>query len=275
MISKSQILNARILIVDDQQSNILLLKEVLRDAHYLNIDSTTNPHAVCDLHRQYNYDLILLDLQMPGMDGFSVIAELKKIDPNDYLPVLVITAQPDHKLRALTAGAKDFLAKPFDLIEAQTRIQNMLEVRLLYRTVERARQQLEQTVLERTRELRLSEARFRRLTELTSDWYWEQDTEGHFVHVFGPVFDMLGIRDEASEATATENQNLRLKEQERTELAEKRLAKRPFLDFGYIRIHPDGSLQYLMVSGEPMFDRAGRYTGYRGIGKDVTNSMRA
>jgi len=105
----------------------------------------------------------------------------------------VITAQPDHKLRALAAGAKDFVAKPFDLAEVQTRIHNMLEVRLLYRKLENSNKVLEQTVLERTAELRASEARFRRLTELSSDWYWEQDENGHFTKISGPVHEMLGI----------------------------------------------------------------------------------
>jgi DNA-binding response OmpR family regulator len=92
---------------------------------------------------------------------------LKEIEADGYLPVLVITAQPGHKLRALAAGAKDFVSKPFDLVEVQTRIHNMLEVRLLYKNLEHYNQELEQTVLERTAELRASEARFRRLTELS------------------------------------------------------------------------------------------------------------
>ena len=97
------------------------------------IASTMDPHEVCALHRKNHYDLILLDLQMPGMDGFQVMEGLKEIETDGYLPVLVITAQPGHKLRALQAGAKDFISKPFDLVEVKTRIHNMLEVRLLHR----------------------------------------------------------------------------------------------------------------------------------------------
>ena len=194
MISEQEILNASILIVDDQQSNVLLLGEMLRDDGYVCVTSTTDPHAVCGLHRKGRYDLILLDLQMPGMDGFQVMEGLKEIETDGYLPVLVITAQPDHKLRALQAGAKDFISKPFDMVEVQTRIHNMLEVRLLYKKLENSNKVLEQTVLERTAQLRESEARFRRLTELSSDWYWEQDESGHFTKIFGPVLEMLGIR---------------------------------------------------------------------------------
>jgi CheY-like chemotaxis protein len=126
MINEQEILNASILIVDDQSSNVQLLSEMLSNAGYVCVTSTTDPFAVCDLYRKHRYDLILLDLQMPGMDGFQVMEELKKIDTHGYLPVLVITAQPAHKLRALAAGARDFVAKPFDLVEVQTRIHNML-----------------------------------------------------------------------------------------------------------------------------------------------------
>ncbi len=133
MISKQEMLAASILIVDDHQSNVILLEEMLLDVGYQCIASTNDPHSVCALHRKNHYDLILLDLQMPGMDGFQVMEGLKEIDANGYLPVLVITAQPDHKLRALTVGAKDFISKPFDLMEVKTRIHNMLEVRLLYK----------------------------------------------------------------------------------------------------------------------------------------------
>ena len=124
MISEQDILNASILIVDDQETNVQLLGEMLRDAGYACIASTNDPYQVCALHQKDRYDLILLDLQMPGMDGFEVIEGLKDIEKKGYLPVLVITAQPGHKLRALAAGAKDFISKPFDLVEVQTRIHN-------------------------------------------------------------------------------------------------------------------------------------------------------
>jgi DNA-binding NtrC family response regulator len=151
--SISDILNAGILIVDDQESNVRLLEQILSSAGYTRITSTMDPHAVCALHRDNQYDLILLDLQMPGMDGFQVMENLKAIETDSYVPVLVITAQPGHKLRALAAGAKDFISKPFDLIEVKTRIHNMLEVRLLYKKIENYNKSLEQTVQERTGEL--------------------------------------------------------------------------------------------------------------------------
>jgi len=132
MVSNDEILNAGILIVDDLQANVQLLEQMLRGAGYLRISSTRDPQAVCALHRANHYDLILLDLRMPGMDGFQVMEALKEIETDGYLPVLAVTAQPAHKLRALQCGAKDFVSKPFDMAEVLMRVHNMLEVRLLH-----------------------------------------------------------------------------------------------------------------------------------------------
>ncbi len=136
MVAESDILNASILIVDDQAVNVSLLERLLREAGFACVASTMNPHEVCALHRKNRYDLILLDLRMPGMDGFQVMEGLKTDDADGDLSVLVITAEPGHKPRALQAGAKDFISKPFDLVEVKTRIHNMLEVRLLYKKLE-------------------------------------------------------------------------------------------------------------------------------------------
>ncbi|MEO8343508.1 MAG: diguanylate cyclase [Gallionella sp.] len=132
MVSEQDILNANILIVDDQEVNLALLAQMLNSAGYTSVSSTIDPLEVCDLHRKNHYDLIFLDLQMPRMDGFQVMEGLKKIETENYLPVLAITAQPAHKLRALQNGAKDFISKPFDLAEVLMRVHNMLEVRLLH-----------------------------------------------------------------------------------------------------------------------------------------------
>ena len=151
MISSSDILHGKVLIVDDLEANVLLLERMLRGAGYVSIESTTDPNEVCELHRKNCYDLILLDLQMPGMDGFQVMESLKEIETGGYLPVLVITAQPDHKLRALKAGAKDFVSKPFDVAEVLIRVYNMLEVRLLHLETKKLYDQVvaEQKVSER------------------------------------------------------------------------------------------------------------------------------
>ena len=147
MISSSDILNGKVLIVDDQEANVLLLERMLRGAGYTRITSTRDPHAVCALHRDNHFDLILLDLQMPGMDGFQVMECLKEIETDGYLPVLAVTAQPAHKLRALQGGAKDFVSKPFDLAEVLMRVHNMLEVRLLHEAARNYGKMLESLAL--------------------------------------------------------------------------------------------------------------------------------
>jgi PAS domain S-box-containing protein len=263
-------LGARILIVDDQEANVQLLEQLLGEAGYTCIASTMNPQEVCGLHRRNSYDLILLDLQMPGMDGFAVMAGLKSSVTESYLPVIVLTAQPGHKLRALQAGAKDFISKPFDLVEVKTRIHNMLEVRLLYRKLEGYAAALEQAVQEKTAELRESEARYRSLTELASDWYWEQDEEGSFTKVSGPVLEMLGIRVEPLAGAVDDGLTTGWNEAERAELQARIADRQPFIDFAFSRVNADGSRQQFRVSGEPMFNRACRFIGYRGIGVETT-----
>ncbi len=274
MISAPDIFNASILIVDDQTVNVQLLEQLLSEAGYTNLASTMNPEEVCALHRKNRYNLILLDLQMPGMDGFQVMAGLKTSDADDYLPVIVLTAQPGHKLRALQAGAKDFISKPFDLVEVKTRIHNMLEVRLLYKKLEHYNKLLEQTVQERTAELRESEARYRSLTELASDWYWEQDENGSYTKVSGPALEMLGIQVDSLVGGAAGNtggvQLAGWNEAEREALRTIIAARQPFLDFVFSRANGDGSQQQFRVSGEPMFNQSCRFIGYRGIGVEVT-----
>ncbi|MFX1689670.1 adenylate/guanylate cyclase domain-containing protein [Paraburkholderia sp. A2RI-6] len=155
MIDSLVILSAKILVVDDLEANVMLLEQILRRAGYAHVSSTMDASAVSALHRAHRYDLILLDLQMPGFDGFQVMESLKSVEVDNYLPVIAITAQPTHKLRALQAGAKDFISKPFDLSEVLMRVHNMLEVRLLHRESREYGKALEQKVreVEASREL--------------------------------------------------------------------------------------------------------------------------
>jgi adenylate cyclase len=154
---RTRIVEAKILIVDDKQTNLTLLEVILHSAGYVNVTTTLDSKTVCDLHAKNSYDLILLDLQMPGMDGFAVMDGLKVIEKDGYMPVLVITAQPDHKLRALRAGAKDFISKPFDSAEVLTRVHNMLEVRLLHRDIVSKNDELKKLFDQVVAERRVSE----------------------------------------------------------------------------------------------------------------------
>jgi diguanylate cyclase (GGDEF)-like protein len=132
MISQSAIHSARILLVDDLFANVKVLEYMLSDAGYTNVSSTMDSREVLELHRTNRYDLIVLDLNMPFMNGFDVLEGLRLVESEGYLPVLAVTAEPTYELRALESGAKDFVSKPFNHIEVLTRIRNLLEVRLLY-----------------------------------------------------------------------------------------------------------------------------------------------
>ncbi len=143
MIREQDFINAKILIVDDRLSNVALLEDLLRGEGYLHVTRTLDPCAASGLHLANDYDLILLDIEMPGMDGFEVMRELKESTTSGYVPILVITVQPEYKLKALASGAKDFIAKPLDISEVKTRIRNMLEVRLLYMQLEASNRALE------------------------------------------------------------------------------------------------------------------------------------
>jgi PAS domain S-box-containing protein len=270
MTLQTDIFEARILIADDQQANVHLLSRLLAEAGYSNVSSTMDPTQVGAMHLHNGYDLILLDLQMPVMDGFGVMDGLKANQTESYLPVIVLTAQPAHKLRALQAGAKDFISKPFDLVEVKTRIRNMLEVRLLYRKLEAHSKDLEQAVAERTAELRESEARYRSLTELASDWYWEQDERGAFTKVSGPALEMLGLRAPLPGGDRTGEASGGWDEAERAALQATIAARKPFIDFVLHRREGDGPQQQFRVSGQPLFDQACRFLGYRGVGVEMT-----
>jgi PAS domain S-box-containing protein len=270
MIKESDIFKASILIVDDQIANVQLLVQLLGDAGYTNVTSTMDPLAVRSLHRKHLYDLILLDLKMPVMDGFEVMAGLKTLKNDDYLSVIVLTADPALKLRSLQAGARDFVSKPFDLLEVTTRIRNILEVRLLYKKLANYNKDLVKTVDERTAELRESELRFRSFTELASDWYWEQNDTGEFTTVSGPVFETLGIAATSFLTEKINGDKTGWNEDEHLQLQMKIAARQPFIDFAFSRTNTDGSVQKFRVSGEPMFDDNSRFKGYRGIGVEVT-----
>jgi diguanylate cyclase (GGDEF)-like protein len=194
---KTELLGARILIVDDQESNVRLLEQVLLREGYRQVASTQDPFAVCELHACHHYDLILLDMQMPGMDGFAVLEGLSQIEVAGYVPVLAITVASEFKLRALAAGAKDFIAKPFELAELAIRVHNLLEVRLLYKKLDQAVSALEsfalhdaltglanrRLLIDRLNQSRLSSARTRNhsaLMFLDIDHFKQiNDTLGH------------------------------------------------------------------------------------------------
>jgi len=194
MIALQDIRRAKILVVDDEPVNVQLLEFLLKTTGYENVTSTYDPRQVVALHLAHRFDLIILDLHMPGMDGFDVMEALKPLESDSWLPVLVVTAEPDKKLAALEAGARDFIGKPFDTVEVMTRIRNLLEVRLLHRESRDYGSQLEHEVRERTAELE----RFRAAMDATPDALFLIDTASMaMVDVSQGACRMLGFSRDA------------------------------------------------------------------------------
>jgi DNA-binding response OmpR family regulator len=263
---------SRILVVDDPVGGVGPLVGMLRDAGYTNVDASPHAREARARQARNRYDLVLLDLQTPEVDGlavFEALEGLKSICGDPDPPVVLVSAHPDQKFPALQAGAKDFVSKPFDFVEVKARVDNMLEVRLLYRRLEAYSEDLEREVRERTQALLTSEARYRRLIELASDWFWEQDEMGNLVQGSGPSAEFfnghLTEPRNTGAAAAGGGWNPAQRESLRATIA----ARRPFLDLDLSRVTADGRCQKFVVSGEPMFDQFSRYIGYRGIGTEV------
>ncbi|MFC5511524.1 EAL domain-containing protein [Massilia jejuensis] len=194
MITQAEVRRARVLVVDDQAVNVQLLEYLLKTTGYENVYSTTDPRQVVSLHLKHRFDLIILDLHMPHMDGFQVMEALKPLESESWLPVLVVTAEPDKKLAALEAGARDFIGKPIDTVEVMTRIRNLLEVRLMHRESLEYGARLERTVRERTAAL----GRFRSAMDATTDGIFLIDAASlALVDVSDGACRMLGFSREA------------------------------------------------------------------------------
>lgn len=159
MLTKDEILKAKILIVDDQEQITILLKRILMREGYKNIETTTDSRKAINMYKYLQPDLVILDLDMPYIDGYKIMDELKLIEINSYSPVIVLTGYKDQesKIKALHKGAKDFLTKPFERTEALMRIYNLLELRLLHNKINNQNIILEKRVRERTKELKESQ----------------------------------------------------------------------------------------------------------------------
>jgi putative two-component system response regulator len=197
------ITRARILIVDDQAPNIRLLERLLTSAGYHRLYSTTVPEQVPALAGQVSPDLILLDLHMPGLDGFGVMEQLQpRLNEERYLPILVVTAdlRVDVRLRARGAGARDFLNKPFDAVEALLRIRNLLTTRFLYLQLDKHNRGLEATVQERTRKLEV--ARLEILERLALAAEFRDDNTGEHTRrvgrLAGAIARDLGLAEDVA-----------------------------------------------------------------------------
>ncbi len=190
---EDEYLDAKVLIVDDEPANVRLLERILQREGFREIESTTDPRQFLARYASRRPDILLLDLHMPGLDGFAVMEQLKgRIPENDFVPILVLTADitPQARQRALAAGAKDFLTKPVDPVEVVLRIKNLLQTRYYYRQLQGQNETLERKVSERTREL--EQAQIEILERLARAAEYRDDETGHHAQRVGHLSAVIG-----------------------------------------------------------------------------------
>lgn len=198
---EDHILTARILMVDDEESNLELLRRILEPVGFKDLQETVDPFQVLPLCQQLQPDLVLLDIAMPGMNGFEVLAEIRgHMGEEEYLPVLVLTSDhsPDTKRRSLSAGAQDFLTKPLSPAEVRLRVRNLLETRFLHVALQDHNRDLEERVRERTAEL--EEAHSEILARLARAAEYRDDETGEHTRrvgrLSGAIAQELGLGPE-------------------------------------------------------------------------------
>jgi putative two-component system response regulator len=191
--------NARILVVDDEDANIEILRRILTRAGFTRVESTNDSRQATPLYVEHRPDLILLDLHMPHLDGLEVMDQLNEIAEASYLPILILSGDltPEARRDALSRGAKDFVNKPFQQDELLLRIKTLLETRFLYIQIQGQNQLLEAKVRERTREL--VEAQIEIIERLAIAAEFRDDNTGQHTHRVGQmsalVAKQLGLSD--------------------------------------------------------------------------------
>ncbi|WP_240796846.1 HD domain-containing phosphohydrolase [Terasakiella sp. SH-1] len=182
---KQKVLDCCILVVDDKPANVMLLEQLLEEEGYGNVISTTDSREVLNIYQSRQIDMVLLDIRMPFMDGLEVMEALREVvGEDDYLPILVLTAQTDietHK-KALAAGARDFLTKPFQPWEVFQRIHNLLETRIFYNNQRGRADELEIQVQKRTRQIHETQLEVVRRLGRAGE-YRDNETGAHVVRM--------------------------------------------------------------------------------------------
>jgi signal transduction histidine kinase/DNA-binding NarL/FixJ family response regulator len=293
--------DSTILIVDDEELNVRLLERTLRRAGYTRCYSTCDGREVVALAEAFQPDLILLDLHLPGMDGFQVMEALRSRSRAAEIPILVLSGdeRPESRHRALAGGARDFLGKPFDAVEALLRIGNLLEIGALNRELRRQNEQLERRVKARTRRLRrdiarrvkaesalrASEAQFRELVESAGDLIYQTNRHGNLVYANPAAVRAMGLDPQAMEGrhidaalTGEEREEVRafdamVDESQREEIRafyDRQLAQRiPVTYHEFAAVGADGREMWIGQNVHLVEDD-GRVVGLRAIARDMT-----
>ena len=261
---------SKILVVDDNPINVRLLRLMLLKAGYQNVATTTQPASVCAFHQESCFDLILLDIMMPGFDGFRVMQSLNSVTTDSYPSILVITAQPDHMLRAMQAGAKDFIAKPFDHAEVLTRIEQLLEARLAQREVEKNNARLKATIEAQTAELRKHESMFRELVANIPDALWIRNTDNQTIEYVNPAWVELHGRNAITGDSVTMGQQAIHPDDLQWLGHERRTAPGDGANAEYRLLRPDQSVRWINSRSFPIPNPAGSSPLIVEVIQDVT-----
>lgn len=260
---------AKILLVDDDASDLRALEDILRRAGWTSIAATREPAAVPPLHAHDRFDLIVLDLDIPGADAFQVMRELEKIE-GGYLPLLVVTTDPAQMRRALDHGARDFIAKPYRDVEVLARVRNVVDARVARREAQSRGRFLQRRLAERTADLRQSKEVFTLFANQVPEALWIRAVEDRTFAYVNPAWErVLGFKLQAGDTV--EDALTRVHPQDMAQAA-REMALHPDggLDSVMRFIRPDGAIRWAHVRTFPIRDEAGRLRWVAGILEDIT-----
>lgn len=264
---------ARILVVDDVDADLRFVEDILRAAGYASVETTRHGRDVRELHRRNRYDLIVLDLVLPDIDGFEVMRQLQE-DEGGYLPVLVVTAESTHLRRALECGGRDFIPKPLRVTELLLRARNMLETRVAWNEVDRRGRALEKELLERTADLRQTREVFQLFANQLPEALWIRTMEERTVLYVNQAWERLTGR------TVRPGDNLetmlRSLHPDDYPAAAERLSRSPRggVDVVLRFVRVDGGIRWVHLRTFPLLDEAGDARWVAGIAEDVTERKR-
>lgn len=290
---------AHILVVDDRPTNRAVLKAVLRPPLY-HVTEASGGRQALELVANNVFDLIILDLLMPDLNGLEVLRAVRKDHSASSLPVIMVTVKDEGSgvVEALESGANDYISRPIDFPVLFARIQAQLSRKRMEDALRDAHEDLERRIEARTAELvhinqtlkaeinerkraedalRASEERFRDFAETGADWFWEMDSDLRFTYLAGRYFETLGLeRSEVLGRTRAEVHAGWIADTEAWEDHCRNLQARcAFSDFEFTWMRPDGKEKVLRISGKPVFDPdEGTFIGYRGADRDITETHR-
>ena len=269
----SHFLDSRILVVDDVPADTRLVEGILSAAGYTRVTTSTDPFEAAALHREQDFDLVILDLVMPGKNGYEVMAELGSAESGSPTPVLVMTADPGELSRALLAGARDFVVKPIRAIELLARVRNLLDMRHSLKALERRGDELERALGTRSAELREAESRFRALVEQSVAGIYAVE-EGLWTYVNPRLCEILGYA--ADELVGRPKIDFLFPE-DRARLQQNRgpalAGESPALSTTYRLRRKDGAMVHLSLDAR-YIDVGGRQV-LLGVAQDVTERVLA